>query len=350
MSFIDEAKVYLRGGNGGNGCVSFRREKYVEFGGPDGGNGGNGGSVIFEASDAVNTLLFFRYNQHIRAENGKGGSGRNKTGAAGRDRIVKVPVGTQIYDESGTNLIADLSTKGQKQVVASGGKGGTGNATYKSSTNRAPVNFTLGEVEEEFCVLLQLKVLSDVGIIGMPNAGKSSILSRCTMSKTKIADYPFTTLEPHLGVARVGEYDLILADIPGLIENANCGAGLGHKFLKHIERCSVLLHVIDGSLDDVAKAYSLVRNELSLYSDTLANKIEVVVLNKCDLLFEQDIVEKKKMLEGKCLSKVVTLSIDSPLQPLMILLFSMIKEKFSPRDEREVFDPFLFVGYNKKGK
>lgn len=347
MSFIDEAKVYLKGGNGGNGCVSFRREKYVEFGGPDGGNGGNGGSVIFEASDAVNTLLFFRYNQHIRAENGKGGSGRNRTGAAGRDKIVKVPVGTQIYDESGMHLIADLSTKGAKQILAPGGRGGIGNATYKSSTNRAPVNFTLGAVEEEFCVLLQLKVLSDVGIIGMPNAGKSSILSRCTMSKTKIADYPFTTLEPHLGVARIGEYDLILADIPGLIENANSGAGLGHKFLKHIERCSVLLHVIDGSLEDVVKAYELVRNELSLYSETLAAKKEVVVLNKCDLLAAQDISEKQKMLEEVCSDKVVTLSIDSNLQQLMLFLFSMIKEKM-PQQEKEVFDPFLFVGYNKK--
>lgn len=346
MSFIDEAKVYIRGGNGGNGCVSFRREKYVEFGGPDGGNGGNGGSVIFEASDAVNTLLFFRYNQHIRAENGKSGAGRNRTGAAGRDRIVKVPVGTQVYDAFGMSLIADLSTKGQKKVIAPGGRGGIGNATYKSSTNQAPVNFTLGAIEEEFCVLLQLKVLSDVGIVGMPNAGKSSILSRCTMSKTKIADYPFTTLEPHLGVARVGEYDLILADIPGLIENASTGAGLGHKFLKHIERCSVLLHVVDGSLEDVAGVYQLVRNELSLYSDALAEKNEVVVLNKCDLLSPREISEKKRILEERCSSSIVTLSINDHLLPLMTLLFSMVKKKSLQKREC-VFDPYLFVGYNK---
>ncbi|KDB55984.1 GTPase CgtA [Anaplasma phagocytophilum str. MRK] len=347
MSFIDEAKVFVKGGNGGNGCVSFRREKYIEFGGPDGGNGGDGGSIILEASSAVNTLLFFRYHQHLRAENGKSGSGKKKSGASGRDLVIKVPIGTQVFDSPGGSLIADLSTVGQRYVVASGGKGGVGNAQYKSSTNRAPVYYTLGAIEEEFPIFLQLKVLSDIGIIGMPNAGKSSLLSRCTMSKTKVADYPFTTLEPHLGVARINEYDLILADIPGLIENANEGAGLGHKFLKHIERCSLLLHLIDGSTEDIVGAYKLVSRELAMYSKELSEKREVIVLNKCDMITEEEIVQKKHLLEDYSNKTVVTLSLDDPLNPLLVMLYEML-QKDDIEEESKKFDPFLHVGYNKK--
>ena len=348
MSFIDEAKVFVKGGNGGDGCVSFRREKYVEFGGPDGGNGGNGGSVIFVASEALNTLLFFRYNQHLRAENGKRGAGRKKTGASGRDLVIKVPVGTQVYDGAGISLIADMSTAGKRCVIASGGKGGIGNAQYKSSINRAPVLFTHGATEEEFCVLLQLKVLSDVGIIGMPNAGKSSLLSRCTMSKTKVSDYPFTTLEPHLGVAKLGEYDLVLADIPGLIENASLGAGLGHRFLKHIERCPILLHVIDCSVSDITASYELVRKELEIYSAELAKKSEVIVLNKCDLISEDEAEEKKLLLEEYSKKIVFKLSVNDSLSPLLLKLYSMLDRAHESKAVSDEFDPFLHVYYNKK--
>ena len=348
MSFIDEARIYVKGGNGGDGCVSFRREKYVEFGGPDGGNGGNGGAVIFEASGALNTLLFFRYNQHLRAENGKRGAGRKRTGAAGKDLVIKVPIGTQVYDGAGISLIADMSTVGQKCIIAPGGRGGIGNAHYKSSTNRAPVFFTSGSAEEEFCVLLQLKVLSDVGIIGMPNAGKSSFLSRCTLSKTKVSDYPFTTLEPHLGVAKVNEYDLILADIPGLIENASQGAGLGHRFLKHIERCSLLLHMVDCSANDVIASYKLVRRELELYSTELSKKREVVVLNKCDLVPEKEAEEKKLLLEKYSKKVTVSLSLNDSLLPLLVRLLSMLdKNTESLLDVPKKFDPFLHVCYKK---
>uniref|UniRef100_UPI001F51BAF9 Obg family GTPase CgtA n=1 Tax=Anaplasma marginale TaxID=770 RepID=UPI001F51BAF9 len=341
-------KIHVKGGKGGDGCVSFRREKFIEFGGPDGGNGGNGGSVIFVASSAVNTLLYFRYNQHIRAENGKAGSGKGKFGAAGRNRVVEVPVGTQLYDEDGNTLIADLNNIGQQYTVAAGGRGGIGNAQYKSSTNRAPTYFTYGTLGEEHCVLLKLKIVSDVGIIGMPNAGKSSLLSRCTASKTKVSDYPFTTLEPHLGVAYANGCELVLADIPGLIENASSGAGLGHKFLKHIERCVILLHLVDCSLPDIVSAYELVRQELKLHSQELAGKQEVVILNKCDLLSEEEVREKQKLLESSTKKEVITLSVGDELDSLIVFLHAQVKKAVVTEPSDTSFDPFLYVHYNKK--
>ncbi|MGN7678643.1 MAG: Obg family GTPase CgtA [Anaplasma sp.] len=348
MSFIDEAKVYVKAGNGGDGCVSFRRERFVEFGGPDGGNGGNGGSVVFMASNAVNTLLYFRYHQHIKAGNGKPGSGGRKSGAAGQHRMVEVPVGTQLYDEDSMDLLADLDEVGQRYVVALGGKGGTGNAQYKSSTNRAPTYYTCGTAGEERCILLKLKIVSDIGIIGMPNAGKSCLLSRCTMSKTKVSDYPFTTLEPHLGVAYTNGHELVLADIPGLIANASMGAGLGHKFLKHIERCSILLHLVDCSLEDVVGTYELVVRELALHSADLATKREIVVLNKCDLLPHEEVLRKKRLLEAHIKKEVLTLSLHEALDPLISFLHSQLKEDTDGTNPPAEFDPFLYVRYNNK--
>ena len=294
MKFLDQAKIYIKAGNGGSGSSSFRREKYIEYGGPDGGDGGTGGSVIFESERNLNTLIDFRYKQHFNAENGKSGSKKNKTGGGGKDLVLKVPTGTQIFEEDNNTLIYDFTKDKEKFVVATGGEGGLGNTRFKSSTNRAPRKKTLGKKGEEFWVWLQLKVIADAGIIGLPNAGKSSLLSRCTRAKPKIANYPFTTINPNLGVLNINHKEVILADIPGLIEGSHKGVGLGDKFLRHIERCKVLIHLIDISEKDIIGNYLKIRNELSKYDKSILKKKEIVVFNKSDLVNMDLITEKLK--------------------------------------------------------
>jgi len=297
MHFIDEAKIYLKAGNGGAGSVSFRREKFIEYGGPDGGHGGHGADIILLATEGLNTLIDFRYKQHFRAETGMHGMGRNRSGKAGDNMVIEVPLGTQVFDENGDLLLADLSTPGQSFVVAHGGRGGAGNAAFKSSTNQAPYKAKPGVEGEEIWVWLKLKLLSDVGLIGLPNAGKSTFLSAVTSARPKIADYPFTTLKPQLGVAYCRDEELVIADIPGLIEGASEGYGLGDKFLKHIERCRVLLHLIDISGDVVAN-YKIIRAELNNYSTALQHKKELIVLNKIDLVDEQRVAEVSEELRS----------------------------------------------------
>ena len=284
MKFLDQAKIYLKSGNGGPGCVSFRREKYIEFGGPNGGNGGRGGDIIFEAVDSLNTLIDFRYQQHFKAQSGRGGEGRDRTGAGGEDCIIKVPTGTQIIDEDKETVLADLTREGQKITFLRGGDGGFGNAHYKSSTNQAPRKSTPGWPGEERTVWLRLKLIADAGLVGLPNAGKSTFLAAVSRAKPKIADYPFTTLHPNLGIVKAGDFDFVLADIPGLIEGAHEGKGLGDRFLGHVERTSVLLHLIDNTADDPAAAYYTIREELKAYGHGLAEKTEIIALNKCDAL------------------------------------------------------------------
>ena len=294
MKFLDQAKIYIKAGNGGSGSSSFRREKYIEYGGPDGGDGGTGGSVIFESERNLNTLIDFRYKQHFNAEHGKSGSKKNKTGGGGKDLILQVPTGTQIFEEDNNTLIYDFTKDKERFVVATGGEGGLGNTRFKSSTNRAPRKKTLGKKGEEFWVWLQLKVIADAGIIGLPNAGKSSLLSRCTRAKPKIANYPFTTINPNLGVLNINHKEVILADIPGLIEGSHKGVGLGDKFLRHIERCKVLIHLIDISEKDIIGNYLKIRNELSKYDKSILKKKEIVIFNKSDLVNMDLITEKLK--------------------------------------------------------
>jgi GTP-binding protein len=284
MKFLDEAKVYVRSGDGGNGCVSFRREKFIEFGGPNGGDGGKGGDVVAQAVDGLNTLIDYRYQQHFFAKNGRAGMGKDRHGANGDDAILKVPVGTEIFEEDGTTLIADLTETGQRVVLARGGNGGFGNARFKTSTNRAPRHANPGQPGTELTLRLHLKLIADAGIIGLPNAGKSTFLAAVSAAKPKIADYPFTTLHPQLGVVEVDGREFVLADIPGLIEGAHEGVGLGDRFLGHVERCRVLLHLVDGTSEDAAAAYRTVRTELSAYGHELAEKPEIVALNKADAL------------------------------------------------------------------
>ena len=292
MKFLDQAKIYIKAGDGGAGSASFRREKYIEFGGPDGGDGGNGGSVILESEGNLNTLIDFRYRQHFKAETGKSGSKKNKTGASGEDLILKVPVGTQIYEEDNNTLIYDLTKNKEKFVVATGGKGGLGNTRFKSSTNRTPRKKTGGKKGEEFWIWLQLKVIADVGIIGLPNAGKSSFLSKCTKAKPKIANYPFTTINPNLGVLNINHKEIVLADIPGLIEGSHKGIGLGDKFLRHIERCKTLIHLIDISEKDILGNYLKIKSELSKYDKKILKKTEIIIFNKLDLI-DMDSITKK---------------------------------------------------------
>ena len=287
MKFLDQAKVYIRSGDGGAGCVSFRREKYVEYGGPDGGDGGRGGDVWALAVDDLNTLIDYRYQQHFKAERGVHGMGANRTGRKGRDVVLKVPVGTQIFDEDKETLIADLTEPGQKVLLARGGKGGFGNARFKSSTNRAPRHANPGAEGEERWIWLRLKLIADAGLVGLPNAGKSTLLSVVSAARPKIADYPFTTLHPNLGVVRVGVDSFVLADIPGLIEGAHEGAGIGDRFLGHVERTAVLLHLIDITAADAVEDYRVIRKELAAYGDgSLADKPEIVALSKIDLVDE----------------------------------------------------------------
>ena len=289
MKFLDQAKVYVRSGDGGNGCVSFRREKFIEFGGPNGGDGGRGGDVWVEAVDGLNTLIDYRYQQHFKAGRGTNGMGRDRTGAGGADAVLKVPVGTQVFENDNETLIADLTEAGQRVRLAQGGNGGFGNARFKSSVNQAPRRANPGEEGEERWIWLRLKLIADAGLVGLPNAGKSTMLSRVTSAKAKIGDYPFTTLKPQLGVVSVGAQSFVLADIPGLIEGAHEGAGLGDRFLGHIERCSVLIHLVDASAEDPVAAYRTVRKELKAYRAELAEKSEIVAFNKIDLLPQEDL-------------------------------------------------------------
>jgi GTP-binding protein len=296
MKFLDEAKVYIRSGDGGNGCVSFRREKFIEFGGPNGGDGGKGGDVVAEAVDGLNTLIDYRYQQHFFAKNGGAGMGKDRHGANGTDAMLKVPVGTQIYEEDGETLLADLTDRGQQVVLARGGNGGFGNAHFKSSTNRAPRRANPGQPGEELTIRLRLKLIADAGIVGLPNAGKSTFLAAVSAAKPKIADYPFTTLQPQLGVVGVDGREFVLADIPGLIEGAHEGVGLGDRFLGHVERCRVLLHLIDGTAADAGEAYKTVRDELSAYGHGLPAKPEIVALNKADALTPEEIKKQAGQL------------------------------------------------------
>ena len=299
MKFLDQAKIYIKAGDGGAGSASFRREKYIEFGGPDGGDGGNGGSIILESEENLNTLIDFRYRQHFKAETGKSGSKKNKTGAGGKDLILKVPVGTQIYEEDNNTLIYDLTKNKERFVVATGGKGGLGNTRFKSSTNRTPRKKTGGKKGEEFWIWLQLKVIADVGIIGLPNAGKSSFLSKCTKAKPKIANYPFTTINPNLGVLNINHKEIVLADIPGLIEGSHKGIGLGDRFLRHIERCKTLIHLIDISEKDILGNYLKIKNELSKYDKKILKKTEIIIFNKLDLIDMDSITEKLENFRKK---------------------------------------------------
>lgn len=297
MKFLDEAKINLKSGNGGPGCVSFRREKFIPMGGPDGGNGGKGGDVIIEVVDNLNTLIDFRYQQHFKAENGHHGMGKNRTGANGSDCVIRVPTGTEILDEDKETVLADFTTPGERIVFMRGGDGGFGNAHYKSATNQAPRKFTPGWPGEERDVWLRLKLIADSGIIGLPNAGKSTFLAAVSRAKPKIADYPFTTLHPNLGVIKISDRDFVMADIPGLIEGAHEGHGLGTRFLGHVERTAVLLHLIDATQDDVVKAYRTIRGELEAYGHHLADKDEIIALNKCDAMGPDMSADQAKTLE-----------------------------------------------------
>ncbi len=309
MKFLDEAKIFIKAGDGGHGAKSFRREKFIEFGGPDGGNGGAGGDVIFMALENLNTLIDFRYQQHFKAEKGHPGAGANKTGASGQNLIIKVPVGTQIVAEDGKTVLADMTQEGQSFTAVHGGRGGRGNNFFKTSTNQAPEFAEEGEPGEELWVWLRLKLIADVGFVGLPNAGKSTLLTALTRARPKIADYPFTTIHPNLGVANVDGRDVILADIPGLIEGAHEGTGLGVHFLKHVERCRVLIHLIDATAEKVGESYKTIRKELEAYSPELAQKPEIIALNKCDALTPEEI--KKKAASIKRTSKKTPFTISA---------------------------------------
>jgi GTPase len=308
MKFLDEAKVYVRSGDGGNGCVSFRREKFIEFGGPNGGDGGKGGDVIVEAVNGLNTLIDYRYQQHFRAKNGGAGMGKDRHGASGDDILLKVPAGTQVYEEDGKTLLADLTQVGQRAVVARGGNGGFGNAYFKSSTNRAPRHANPGQPGEELTIRLHLKLIADAGIIGLPNAGKSTFLAAVSAAKPKIADYPFTTLHPQLGMVEIDGREFVLADIPGLIEGAHEGTGLGDRFLGHVERCRVLLHIVDGTIEDAGLAYQTVRAELEAYGQGLADKPEIVALNKADALTPEQLKQQSARLKRVAEKKPLVVS------------------------------------------
>src|SRR5450756_650630 len=297
MKFLDEAKVYIQSGAGGNGCIAFRREKFIEFGGPNGGDGGKGGDVLVEAVNGLNTLIDYRYQQHFKAERGGNGQGKDRHGANGKDVVLKVPIGTQVYEEDGETLLADFTQVGQRVTLMKGGNGGFGNAYFKSSTNQAPRKANPGQPGEERIIRLRLKLIADAGLIGLPNAGKSTFLAAVSAAKPKIADYPFTTLHPGLGVVRIDGRDFVLADIPGLIEGAHEGAGLGDRFLGHVERCRVLLHLVDATCEHAGKAYKTVRTELDAYEGDLANKIEIVALNKIDAVTPEELKTQKDRLK-----------------------------------------------------
>ena len=321
MKFLDQVKIYIKAGDGGSGSPSFRREKFIEFGGPDGGDGGKGGSIILKSERNLNTLIDYRYQQHFKARRGGDGRGKKQTGKGGENLFLKVPLGTQVFEEDNKTLIYDFKKQNEEFVVANGGRGGFGNTRFKSSTNRAPRKFTKGTKGEDFWIWLQLKTIADIGIIGMPNAGKSSLLASITSATPKIANYKFTTLNPNLGVALYDDKEITLAEIPGLIEGAHIGVGLGMKFLKHIERCKTLLHLIDVSEDNLVKNYRQIRNELKKYSNELVKKDELIVFNKVDLIDNDSLNKKVKEFEKKVKRKVLSIS------TLDKKLISVIKSK-----------------------
>ena len=330
MKFLDRARIYITSGAGGDGCLSFRREKYVEFGGPDGGDGGRGGHVFAEAVDNLNTLIDYRYQQHFKAPRGTNGMGKMRTGGAGDDIVIKVPTGTQIFEEDEDTLIADLDVSGARVLLAKGGNGGFGNARFKTSKNQAPRRANPGQLPEERTVWLRLKLIADIGLLGMPNAGKSTFLGAVSAAKPKIADYPFTTLHPQLGVVRLGPgRSFTLADIPGIIEGAHEGAGIGDRFLGHVERCAALLHLVDGTQEDVARAYQTIRREVSLYAEELGNRPELVALNKIDALTDDEMAAKEKELEAAVGGPVHLLSgaTGQGLQPLLHKMMDMVAAK-----------------------
>jgi GTP-binding protein len=308
MKFLDQAKVYVRSGDGGNGCVAFRREKFIEFGGPSGGDGGRGGDVVVTAVDGLNTLIDYRYQQHFKAQRGGNGMGKDRAGANGADLMLKVPAGTQIYEEDGETLLADLMRVGDRAVLARGGNGGFGNAHFKSSTNRAPRHANPGQPGAERWLWLRLKLIADAGLVGLPNAGKSTFLAAVTAAKPKIADYPFTTLTPRLGVVRIDNREFVLADIPGLIEGAHEGAGLGDRFLGHVERCRVLLHLVDGLSEHAGNAYRTVRDELEAYGHGLLDKPEIVALTKADALAPEELKQQVARLKRAAKATPLVLS------------------------------------------
>jgi GTP-binding protein len=327
MHFLDQAKIFIRSGAGGPGAVSFRREKYIEYGGPDGGHGGKGGDIIFEAVPGLNTLIDFRYTQHFRAPRGTGGSGQNRTGGGGDDLVIKVPVGTQVLaDDEDRTLLADLTEEGQRLVFLKGGDGGRGNASYKTSTNRAPRQHGTGWPGEEMYVWLRLKLLADVGLVGLPNAGKSTFLNRTTNAEAKVGAYPFTTLRPQLGVVRHKSTEFVLADIPGLIEGAAEGAGIGDRFLGHVERCKTLLHLVDAAGDDPVEAYEIVRGELDAYGAGLEDKPEIIALSRADLVEAKPLAKLKKALAKVSGSEplVVSAATGDGLEPLLDLIVEQL--------------------------
>ena len=308
MKFLDQVKIFIKAGDGGSGSPSFRREKFIEFGGPDGGDGGKGGSIILKSERNLNTLIDYRYQQHFKAQRGQDGKGKKMTGKSGEDLFLKVPIGTQVFEEDNKTLIYDFKNNNDEFIVATGGRGGFGNTKFKSSTNRAPKKITKGIKGEEFWIWLQLKTIADIGIIGLPNAGKSSLLASMTSATPKIANYKFTTLNPNLGVAVYDDKEITLADIPGLIEGAHTGTGLGIKFLKHIERCKTLLHLIDINEDDLISSYKQVRNELKNYGKELIKKKEIIVFNKIDLIEKNDLQKKINEFEIKIKKKTLNMS------------------------------------------
>ncbi|GAB5471261.1 MAG: GTPase ObgE [Rhodospirillales bacterium] len=337
MKFLDEAKIYLRSGDGGNGCLSFRREKFIEFGGPDGGNGGRGGDVIFEASAALNTLIDFRYRQHFKADRGGYGRGADRTGASAPATVITVPLGTQVLADDKATLLFDLVEPGQRAVACRGGDGGFGNAHFKTSTNRAPRRADPGHPGEERWVWLRLKLIADAGLVGLPNAGKSTFLSAVSRARPKVADYPFTTLAPHLGVVTHGEASFVLADVPGLIEGASEGAGLGDRFLGHIERCGALLHLVDATQDDVAAAYRTIRRELESYGSALAAKPELLALSKADAVSAEDLQVQADWLEQEAGQRplIVSAVSGSGLPELLPRLLTLIEEGRKALGEEE---------------
>src|SRR3954454_7945735 len=337
MHFLDQAKIYVRSGAGGPGAVSFRREKFIEFGGPDGGNGGKGGDIVFEAVAGLNTLIDFRYTQHFRAPRGKGGSGSNRTGAGGDDLIIKVPIGTQLLaDDEDRTLLADLTREGERFVFLKGGMGGRGNASYKTSTNRAPRQHQTGEAGEEMWLWMRLKLLADIGLVGLPNAGKSTFLNSVSNAAAKVGDYPFTTLRPQLGVVRHKGREFVVADIPGLIEGAAEGAGIGDRFLGHVERTRVLLHLIDGSEGDPIESWRVVRGELEGYGAGLTQKPELIALTKVDLLDDKGRAKIVKALEDEAGAKLFPIS--APLQEGLEALLDAIIHRLGAETADEEFE------------
>jgi GTP-binding protein len=338
MKFLDEAKVYIASGAGGNGCISFRREKFIEFGGPNGGDGGKGGDVVVEAAvNGLNTLIDYRYQQHFKAQRGGNGMGKDRAGANGKDVVLKVPIGTQVYEKDGETMIADLTEVGQRVTISRGGNGGFGNAHFKSSTNRAPRHANPGQPGEETTIRLRLKLIADAGLIGLPNAGKSTFLSAVSAAKPKIADYPFTTLHPQLGVVEVDGREFVVADLPGLIEGAHEGTGLGDRFLGHTERCRVLLHLVDGTAEDAGEGYRIVRDELEAYGQGLTDKPEIVVLSKADAMTKEAIKAQTAKLKKGCGKIPMVLSAQSGegVQDVLRALLKIIDKAREDTDVKE---------------